>query len=105
MDFLTIVPKTLKDGTIEIAPKFIIRKSKDLMIRGSDFYAIWDEEKGRWSREQDDAIEMIDHALDEKKAELVKTGINEAKIYVRYMWDSDAGSMDKWIKYCTKHAG
>ena len=102
MDFLTIVPKTLKDGTIEIAPKFIIRKSKDLMIRGSDFYAIWDEEKGRWSREQDDAIEMIDHALDEKKAELVKTGINEAKIYVRYMWDSDAGSMDKWIKYCTK---
>ena len=37
IDFLMIATRTGKRGTIEIYPKFIIKKSKDLMIRGSDF--------------------------------------------------------------------
>ena len=39
IDFLMIATRTGKRGVIEIYPKFIIKKSKDLMIRGSDFYA------------------------------------------------------------------
>lgn len=35
-----------KRGVIEIYPKFIIKKSNDLMIRGGDFYAIWIDERG-----------------------------------------------------------
>ena len=46
IDFLMIATRTGKRGTIEIYPKFIIKKSKDLMIRGSDFYAVWMEERG-----------------------------------------------------------
>ena len=45
IDFLMIATRTGKRGTIEIYPKFIIKKSKDLMIRGSDFYAVWMEER------------------------------------------------------------
>ena len=40
IDFLMIATRTGKRGVIEIYPKFIIKRSKDLMIRGSDFYAI-----------------------------------------------------------------
>lgn len=41
-----------KRGIIEIYPKFIIKKSSDLMIRGGDFYAIWIDERGMWSTDE-----------------------------------------------------
>lgn len=41
IDFLMISTRSKKNGLIEIYPKFIIKKSSDLMIRGGDFYAIW----------------------------------------------------------------
>lgn len=46
IDFLMISTRSTKRGVIEIYPKFIIKKSSDLMIRGGDFYAIWIEERG-----------------------------------------------------------
>ena len=46
IDFMVISTRSTKRGVIEIYPKFIIKKSSDLMIRGGDFYAIWIEE--RW---------------------------------------------------------
>lgn len=64
IDFLMIATRTGKRGVIEIYPKFIIKKSKDLMIRGSDFYAIWLEERGLWSIDEQDALQLIDHELD-----------------------------------------
>ena len=46
LDFLVIATRSGKRGIIEIYPKFIIKKSNDLMIRGGDFYAIWIDERG-----------------------------------------------------------
>lgn len=90
-----------KKGTIEIYPKFIIKKSSDLMIRGSDFYAIWMEDKQKWSTDERDAIRLIDRELDKYKKE------NEHKftddtVKVMHMWDSDTCMIDKWHKYCQK---
>ena len=64
IDFLRIATRTGKHGVIEVYPNFIITKSKDLMIRGSDFYAIWLEERGLWSTEEQDALQLIDRELD-----------------------------------------
>lgn len=100
LDFLIISMKSNKKGVIDIYPKFVIKKSKDLMIRGGDFYAIWDEEKGLWSTDEDDALQMIDRELykykDEHSDEL------EGKINVLYMWDAGSGMIDAWHKYCQK---
>ena len=63
LDFMKISTRSTKRGAIEIYPKFIIKKSTDLMIRGGDFYAIWIEERGLWSTEEDDAIQLIDKEL------------------------------------------
>ena len=46
LDFMVVSTRSTKRGTIEIYPKFLIKKSTDLMIRGGDFYAIWIEERG-----------------------------------------------------------
>ena len=55
LDFMMVTMRSPKRGTVEIYPKFIIGSSKDLMIRGGDFYAIWNEELGLWSTSEDDA--------------------------------------------------
>ena len=60
LDFVKIVTKSPKKDMIEITPKFLIKKSSDLMIRGGDFYAIWDESKGKWSLDENDALDLID---------------------------------------------
>ena len=49
LDFMKISARRTKRGNVEIYPKFIIKKSKDLMIRGGDFYATWIEQRGLWS--------------------------------------------------------
>ena len=64
LDFMTIATKTNKKSCItEIYPKFIMRKSNDLMIRGRDFYAIWDDDRKMWSTDEDDATRLIDNEL------------------------------------------
>jgi hypothetical protein len=52
MDFYQIRNHTMKSGQIVIAPDFIVGRSKDLMIRGGGFYAIWDEQAGLWSTDE-----------------------------------------------------
>lgn len=102
LDFLNVTTHSPKRGVIEIVPKFKIKKSSDLMIRGSDFYAIWCEEKGLWSTEEQDAINLIDKELDIFANNYKKTYKGEDKVFVKYLWDADSGSIDKWHKYCQK---
>lgn len=100
VDFLTINTRSKKKGVIEIYPKFIIGKSNDLMIRGGDFYAVWLEEKGLWSTDEQDALQLIDRELDifaEKNGKY-----QDADVRVLHMWDSESGMIDCWHKYCQK---
>ena len=98
MDFLRISQRQGKNKNIEIYPKFSAKSSSDLMIRGGDFYAIWDEEKGLWSTNQDDAIDMIDKELDKYKKD--HPDVDGARVL--YMWDTDSGMIDKWHRYVQK---
>lgn len=98
LDFLLVSAKSPKRGITEIYPKFIARRSKDLMIRGSDFYAIWDEDEGLWSRDEDKAIGMIDRELDA----YAKTFQTEDSKKTLHLWDSDSGMIDKWHKFVQK---
>lgn len=100
IDFLIIATRMGKRNTIEIYPKFIIKKSKDLMIRGSDFYAIWLEERGLWSTEEQDALQLIDRELDIYVQEH-KQLLNDS-YRVLHMWDAESGMIDNWHKYCQR---
>ena len=96
MDFLIVNEKKVKKDVIEIYPTFKAKSSKDLMIRGGDFYAIWDEDKGLWSTSQDDVIELIDRELDD----YAKTHPHgEYATRIMHMWNADTGMIDKWHKY------
>ncbi len=98
VDFL-LISTTLQKNGVEVKPKFVVRRCKDLMIRGQDFYAIWNEEKGLWSTDESDVIEIVDKALalEREKAE---EKYPDKNIHVAWMWDNESGSIDKWHKYC-----
>ena len=101
VDFLIISTRSTKKG-VEIFPKFrLYPKSKDLMIRGGDFYAIWIEDRGLWSTNEDDALLIIDNEL-KKYADKYQSKHPDTMISVLYTWDSTSGSIDSWHKYCQK---
>lgn len=100
LDFLMISTRNTKQG-VEIYPKFIVKKSEDLMIRGGDFYAIWVEERGLWSTNEHDALMLIDKEL-MAYADDIRSK-SSADVRVLHMWDSENGMIDRWHKYCQKH--
>ena len=102
IDFLKISTRTSKRGYVEIYPNFVIKKSSDLMIRGGDFYAIWVEERGLWSKDEQDALYLIDRELDRFAEE--NRGLFDAGYKVLHMWDSETGMIDRWHKYCQKQS-
>lgn len=63
MDFYQISTKELKNGNLELYPDFTVGRSKDLMVRGGSFYAIWDEEAGFWSTDEYDVPRLVDSDL------------------------------------------
>lgn len=99
IDFLFVARRPGKRGVIEIYPKFIIKRSKDLMIRGGDFYAIWLEERGLWSTDEQDALQLIDRELD-RYAEEHKNDFDQYRVL--HMWDAESGMIDIWHKYCQR---
>lgn len=100
LDFLKIATRSPKRDVVEIYPKFMIKKSSDLMIRGGDFYAIWVEDRGLWSTDEDDVIQLVDRELrryyEENKNKF------DGQVRVLYMWDAETGVIDRWHKYCQK---
>lgn len=101
LDFLMISYRSPKPGVIEIYPKFVVKKTRDLMIRGRDFYAVWIEEKKLWSTDEQDLFFLVDRALDDYEKEH-QNGFGDAKVRVLHMWDSETRMVDAWHHYCQK---
>lgn len=99
LDFIKMTVDVTKVGTF-LRPGFKVVRTKDLMIRGGKFYAIWDEEAGLWSTDEFRAIEIIDGEtrawFKENKDKL------DERTVPLYLEKSDTGMIDKWIKYCEK---
>ena len=70
------------------------------MIRGGDFYAVWVEDRGLWSTDEHDVVQLVDRELnryvEEHREEL------EGSVKISYMWDAETGRIDAWHKYCQK---
>lgn len=99
LDFFIISTKNTRSG-VEIYPKFLVQKCSDLMIRGSDFYAVWIDERKLWSTDEQDAFRLIDAELD-AYAEQFKKDFS-GTVRVLHMWDAESGMVDRWHKYCQK---
>ena len=100
LDFVEISTRPGKRGVVEIYPKFMIKKSSDLMTRGGDFYAVWIEERGMWSTDEDDLIQLIDREIRAFAKDFREKYDSQARAL--YMRDAESGMIDAWHKYCQK---
>ena len=97
MDFYQIKERSTKKGVLEIYPDFRVCRSKDLMIRGRCFYAIWDKDNKIWSTDEYDVQRLVDKELTLYK-EKVEDRTND-QIYVKYMSDFSSGTWRDFKNY------
>lgn len=100
LDFFTVATRSKKPGYIEIYPKFTLKPTEDLMVRGGDFYAVWVEDRGLWSTDEYDVVQLVDREL-AKYAEEHKDEL-DGNVKISYMWDAESGMIDAWHKFCQK---
>ena len=103
MDFLEIIEKrttnnskTRQAGTIDIYPDFKVCKSKDLMVRGHSFYAIWDQKQSVWITDEMEVARLVDQELYNYREQ--KLG-GEENVNIRTLGSYSSGSWNQWIKY------
>ena len=89
------------ETTIDIYPEFIVRASKDLMIRGRDFYAIWNEKENFWSTSEDTALSLIDEQV-QRYADEYKELHPDFNVVPMFTYKSSSGVVDNWHKYIQK---
>lgn len=98
LDFVKIkMASKTRTNTIDAYPEFLVKPSKDLMIRGAKFYAIWDEEKQLWSRDESDVQRLIDDELYQFSED------NKDKfgdIHLKLMSDFSSNMWNTWQRYC-----
>lgn len=94
MDFYRIKERSTKNGVIEVYPDFRVMRSKDLMVRGKAFYAIWDEEAGLWSTDEYDVQRLVDADLARYSDEVRER--HEGVVSTKYLGDFSTNS---WMNF------
>lgn len=97
MDFYQIKERAAKNSVIELFPDFKVCRSKDLMVRGRSFYAIWDEDQGMWSTDEYDVQRLVDGKLILHQKEL--TAKSDNRINVKLMSDFSSNSWAEFRNY------
>ena len=97
MDFYRIREESSKDGSLRIFPGFKVLRSKDLMVRGGKFYAVWDEGKGFWSTDEYDVKRLVDEDLLAYAAKRKKTFDGHIKLHL--MEDFGSNSWKEFRKF------
>ena len=97
MDFYQILCKETKEKKLEVYPDFIVGRSKDLMVQGRTFYAIWDEAKGFWSRDEYDVQRLVDEQLEAEAQKLEAE--NGMPTVIKSMRNFNSSSWKKFRQY------
>jgi hypothetical protein len=85
MDFFGIQTKEARKagGPVEVYPDFTVGRANDLMVQGGAFYAVWDEEKGLWSRDEYDVQRLVDKEIREFVEKMEADGVACTPRYLR----------------------
>lgn len=103
LDFVRLYTKEAKNssknrdaGTLDLCLDFQVFNTKDLMTRGKDFYAIYDDSTGKWVKDEMAVVNLVDQQILKKVKELEDAGFT-----VRYnlMKNYDSGIWQKYVSY------
>ena len=94
LDFVSIKYRK-RNGVVTVYPEFKAKRSKDLMIRGTSFYAIWDEDAGYWSKDEYDVQRLVDKMI----YEFMEANSFDCPVELKTMVDFSTNSWSEWKKY------
>ncbi len=63
MDFFEPIVTEMQGRKLRVEANYLINRFTDIMIKGGDFYAIYDKSRGLWSTDINDAVKIIDDIL------------------------------------------
>ena len=86
-----------RQTVIEVFPAFAVLPSRDLMVRGKEFFAIWDEDAGFWSTDEYRARELIDRELYAYADTLAAP--EDGYISVHSLQDFSSQAWSSWRRY------
>lgn len=94
-DFYKIVALNKNKKEIHVLPRFSTYSTDNIMIRGNDFYAVYDRDSGLWSKDQDVAIRMIDEDI-RKETQNVKENFPDSIVVSELMGNDAFNSMKRF---------
>ena len=95
LDFFEPSRKLVK-GIYYCGPEFFVCDTKDLMIKGGKFYAVYDETSGLWKKKLNDVVRIIDK---ETKKYVADHKNEDVAHKAQLMKIASSGVVDKWKKY------
>lgn len=98
MDFFRVCTRESrkKGGPIEVFADYTVGRSKDLMVQGGTFYAVWDEKKGLWSRDEYDVQILVDEKIREVSEKMTADGVDTDP---KFLTSFDNGRWEKFRKF------
>lgn len=101
LDFVHIKKYEKNKSKTIVYPDFAITSStKDVMIRGGYFYAVWDEEAGLWSKNLYRMMELVDKEVEKEYSRLCGSHEIDGMGYVaQYMRYESSGLLHKFNKF------
>lgn len=101
MDFFDVVIRRMTGKRVVIYPEYRLSRFKDIMIKGQDFYAVWDEEHKLWSKDKIRLVELVDAELAKKEKELSESAAYRGdELFVKYLRYSSTKAIDDFNHWC-----
>lgn len=98
MDFFKIIERSKRNET-EIFPDFQTGEVSDLLCRGKSFYAVWNEEKGMWSTNENDVQKIVDKALWDYVSDFKKSRNYDGILSVKTLKSDSSGMWNRFTNY------
>lgn len=96
---MTVKTKLGKNKIMEVYPSFIVCRSKDLMVRGGDVYAVWDADNKVWLTDECDIIPLIDREIKKFYDDFKQFNPTAVPLYLK---DSENRQIQKWHQFVQK---
>lgn len=96
LDFVQIKVSASRKDVVDVYPEFITRRSKDLMIKGNSFYAIWNDTTNLWTTSEYDAQLLIDN----ETINFASNYETSDKKVVKLLKNFSSRKWTEWKQYC-----
>lgn len=110
LDFMRVVTTTKDVGSgsnrhpcTYVAPEFVVGDdSEDLMVRGNDFYAIWDDGANRWRTDTGSVVRLVDAEI-RAKAESLPDELEPRPLYMANYSSKRWTEFQNYVKSLPNH--